>query len=53
MELIQTKLNLYLPSDDVVREARPYNIFKKYPNLVIASLTNTSVSASAKRNLKI
>ena len=53
MELIQTKLNLYLPSDDVVREIRPYNIFKKYPNLVIASLTNTSVSASAKRNLKI
>lgn len=53
MELIQTKLNLYLPNDDVVRESRPYNIFKEHPNLVIASLTNISVTSSAIRNIKL
>lgn len=52
MKLIQTKLNLYLPSDDVVREERPYNIFRKFPNLVIATLSTTE-SKSAIRNLKI
>ena len=51
-ELIQTKLNLYLPSDDVVREKRPYNIFKKYPNLVIVSLTHPTISKSAAFNLE-
>lgn len=51
-ELIQTKLNLYLPSDDVVREKRPYNIFKKYPNLVIVSLTHPTVSKSTILNLE-
>lgn len=51
-ELIQTKLNLYLPSDDVVREKRPYNIFKKYPNLVIVSLTHPSVSKDTIFNLE-
>jgi hypothetical protein len=51
MRLIQTKLNLYLPSDDVVREDRPYNIFRKFPNLVIATLCTTT-SSSAISNLK-
>ena len=51
-ELIQTKLNLYLPNDDVVREKRPYNIFKKYPNLVIVSLTHPSIGKEASFNLK-
>lgn len=51
MRLIQTKLNLYLPSDDVVRGERPYNIFRKFPNLVIATLSTTN-SSSAIKNLK-
>lgn len=51
-ELIQTKLNLYLPNDSVVSEKRPYNIFKKYPNLVIVSLTHPTISKSAAFNLK-
>ena len=51
-ELIQTKLNLYLPSDDVVREKRPYNIFKNYPNLVIVSLTHPTVNKDAIFNLE-
>lgn len=51
MRLIQTKLNLYLPSDDVVRKERPYNIFRKFPNLVIATLSTTNNKAAI-RNLK-
>ena len=51
-ELIQTKLNLYLPDDGVVREKRPYNIFKKYPNLVIVSLTHPTIGKGAVFNLE-
>jgi hypothetical protein len=51
-ELIQTKLNLYLPNDSVVREARPYNIFKNYPDLVIVSLTHPTISKNTLFNLK-